>query len=102
METLLVVSPLVLVLLAVSWSLSTLSRQAKRQAEQMRAIDRRLKLVMDHLGIVERAPALPQVVREHLAAGRKIQAIKEYRAATGVSLKEAKDAVEGMGPPVIR
>jgi hypothetical protein len=35
-------------------------------------------------------------VKEALAAGRKIEAIKLYRAHTGLGLKEAKDAVEEM------
>jgi ribosomal protein L7/L12 len=42
-------------------------------------------------------------IREQLAAGRKIEAIKIYREQTGVGLKEAKDAVEmferGQTPP---
>jgi hypothetical protein len=37
-----------------------------------------------------------ETVRARLAAGRKIDAIKEYRRLTGVGLKEAKDAVEQM------
>lgn len=36
------------------------------------------------------------VVREHLRAGRMIQAIKSYRDATGANLKEAKEAVEAI------
>ena len=35
-------------------------------------------------------------VRAHLAAGRKIQAIKAYREQTGAGLKDAKDAVEAL------
>nr|WP_240939860.1 ribosomal protein L7/L12 [Planosporangium flavigriseum] len=50
---------------------------------------------MDHLGVVDKQPELPEVVRE-LEAGRKIQAIKAYRDATGAGLKEAKDAVEAL------
>lgn len=34
------------------------------------------------------------VVRSELRAGRKIDAIRLYRQATGVGLKDAKDAVE--------
>lgn len=34
------------------------------------------------------------LVLEHLLAGRKIDAVKAYRQATGAGLKEAKDAVE--------
>jgi ribosomal protein L7/L12 len=33
---------------------------------------------------------------ELIASGRTIQAVKLYRELTGVGLKEAKDAVEGM------
>ena len=50
---------------------------------------------MDHLGVVDEGPALPGV-REHLARGEKIKAIKAYRAATGADLKTAKEAVEAM------
>lgn len=41
----------------------------------------------------EHVEALQDIVRE-LAAGRKIGAIKRYREAFGVDLKEAKDAIE--------
>lgn len=37
-----------------------------------------------------------QAISAEIAGGRKIEAIKLYREATGVGLKEAKDAVEGM------
>jgi ribosomal protein L7/L12 len=37
-----------------------------------------------------------QEIESHLFAGRKIQAIKIYREATGLGLKEAKDAVEAI------
>jgi ribosomal protein L7/L12 len=44
-----------------------------------------------------------RAVREQIARGNKIEAIKIYREKTGVGLKEAKDAVEAMeaGRPVI-
>jgi len=35
-------------------------------------------------------------LRGLMAAGRKIEAIKQYRAATGVGLADAKDAVEAL------
>lgn len=37
-----------------------------------------------------------QAVREQVGRGNKIEAIRLYREATGVGLKEAKDAVEAM------
>ncbi|RPH58015.1 MAG: zinc-ribbon domain-containing protein, partial [Chloroflexi bacterium] len=42
-------------------------------------------------------------VREQIARGNKIEAIKIYREKTGVGLKEAKDAVEALeaGSPVV-
>ncbi|MFI9642342.1 hypothetical protein ACIG87_20130 [Micromonospora sp. NPDC051925] len=58
-------------------------------------IERRQRLIMDHLGIVDRGPALPGV-RDHLARGDKIKAIKAYREATGVDLRTAKEAVEAI------
>lgn len=43
-------------------------------------------------GAAERDPRL----RELLAAGKKIHAIKRYRELTGAGLKEAKDAVDAL------
>jgi ribosomal protein L7/L12 len=69
--------------------------EARWRVAEMRlaAIERNLKLVMDHLGVVVPDPEHPRVVAE-LRAGRKITAIKEYRDATGAGLAEAKAAVE--------
>lgn len=36
-------------------------------------------------------------IEEALAAGRKIDAVKLYREATGKGLKESKEAVEALG-----
>lgn len=58
-------------------------------------IERRQRLIMEHLGIVDRGPTLPGV-RDHLARGDKIKAIKAYREATGVDLRTAKEAVEAI------
>lgn len=35
-------------------------------------------------------------VRAHVAANRKIEAIKIYREITGLGLKESKDAIDAM------
>lgn len=91
---LVLLTTLLVYLVLMQFSLSNLSRQQKQQAERLRALDQRIRLVMDHLGVVEPAPNLPPAVVEHLAQGRKLQAIKAYREATGVGLKEAKQAVE--------
>jgi ribosomal protein L7/L12 len=92
---LLVLLLLPLALLLGLWPMSNLSRQAERQARQLRAIERRIQLIMDHLGASEPAQPMPEVMR-HLEAGRKLPAIKAYREVTGVSLKEAKEAVEAL------
>ena len=70
---------------------SKLGRTDRRIAQ----VERRLDLILDHLGIREDPPHLPQVTA-FLRDGKKIQAIKAYREATGAGLKEAKDAVERM------
>ena len=44
------------------------------------------------------AGTLPPRAREALAAGRKVQAIKLVREATGLGLKEAKELVDRAGP----
>ncbi|SCF37313.1 Ribosomal protein L7/L12 C-terminal domain-containing protein [Micromonospora purpureochromogenes] len=87
----------VLLLLVVALLGAQLSVPARRDgtAARLTEIERRLQLVMDHLGVVDDGPALPGV-REHLARGEKIKAIKAYRAATGADLKTAKEAVEAM------
>jgi ribosomal protein L7/L12 len=73
-----------------------LARRKTNTEARLAMIDRRLRLVMDHLGVAEPEPETADIVA-HLVAGRKIQAIKIYRDRTGAGLKEAKSAVEEMG-----
>ncbi len=42
--------------------------------------------------------SLPPAVIEAMQRGRKIEAIRLLRAASGMGLKEAKEAVEALGP----
>ncbi|MEV4478527.1 hypothetical protein [Micromonospora coxensis] len=86
-----------LLVLSLTLLLAQSARTGRRDATALRLaeIERRLDLVMRHLGVVDRGPALPGV-REHLARGEKIQAIKAYREATGADLRTAKEAVEAM------
>ena len=56
-------------------------------------VERKLDLILDHLGLREHDPRMDEVVAL-LRDDRKIQAIKVYREITGAGLKEAKDAVE--------
>ena len=69
--------------------ISTLERRLGRLAADLGA---ELSADDEHAPLPDRF----ETVRAHLAAGRKIEAIKEYRRLTGVGLKEAKDAVEQM------
>ena len=69
-----------------------------RTAYRLSEIERRLTLVMDHLGVEDRASAPPEV-REHLGRGDRIKAIAAYRRATGADLVTAKAAVEAMVDP---
>ncbi|MBE1488151.1 hypothetical protein [Plantactinospora soyae] len=84
--------PVLLILLTES---SSAARRQRESAVRLGRIERKLQLVLDHLGIVEPEPDLPEVLR-HLKEGRKIPAIKAYREATGESLRDAKNAVERM------
>ncbi|GIJ35882.1 hypothetical protein ACIBQ2_29465 [Micromonospora sediminimaris] len=68
-------------------------REVARTAYRLTELERRLTLVMDHLGVADTDP-LPPVVREHLARGNKIKAIAEYRKITGADLLTAKTVVE--------
>ncbi len=68
---------------------SRIGRADKRVAR----VERKLDLIMDHLGLRDEDPRMDEVValaRE----GKKVPAIKVYREITGAGLKEAKDAVE--------
>jgi ribosomal protein L7/L12 len=60
-------------------------------ALQIAALQRKLDLVITHLGITP--PEEPEVLA-HLAAGRTIEAVRAYRKQTGATLLEAKQAVD--------
>lgn len=62
-------------------------------AHRVRVLERKIDLVLEHLGL-----SLPsdefEEVRRLMEMGRKLDAIKEYRNITGVGLRDAKEAVE--------
>ncbi|MFI1165035.1 ribosomal protein L7/L12 [Streptomyces sp. NPDC020801] len=68
---------------------SRFSRADRRIAR----VERKLDLIIDHLGLREEDPALDEVTGL-VRAGKRIEAIKVYREATGAGLKEAKEAVD--------
>lgn len=60
-------------------------------------LDAKLDLLLKQAGIDDDPRKnIPQGVADALKRGEKIEAIRLYRGATGVGLKEAKDAVEAM------
>ncbi|MEO3821049.1 hypothetical protein [Plantactinospora sp. B24E8] len=71
---------------------------AKRQRDtvaRIARIDRKLQLVLTHLGVTDPEPELAEV-REHLRNGRTVAAVRAYRQATGEGLLAAKQAVDRM------
>jgi hypothetical protein len=79
------------ILLPLSWRLDSTDRRLRALSR----IDAKLDLLLKHAGI-EYTPYtnLPPNVIDALRRGKKIEAIKHYRNATSVSLKEAKDVIE--------
>ncbi|GAA3794198.1 hypothetical protein GCM10022403_030070 [Streptomyces coacervatus] len=77
------------VLLGIGSIESRISRAEKRTAR----VEHKLDLILDHLGLREPEPWSDEV-DALLRDGKKIQAIKAYREATGAGLREAKEAVD--------
>jgi hypothetical protein len=67
----------------------------RRADSKLDALHRRVDAIAEHLGI---APdqSCPAEVSDPAKAGRKMDAIKAYRKATGASLAEAKEFVEAL------
>jgi ribosomal protein L7/L12 len=66
-------------------------QERRSSAAQLAGVQRKLDLVLDHLGIA--TPEQAEVV-DHVANGRTVEAVRAYRKHTGVSLLEAKQAVD--------
>ncbi|MFC4045884.1 hypothetical protein ACFO1B_46360 [Dactylosporangium siamense] len=75
-----VLLPFVLVVLVAG---SGRRAAADHQARRLAVLERKLDLIMDHLGIREPEPDAPAVVIQELLAGRKIQAIKGVPGGDG-------------------
>lgn len=69
-------------------------RQAKRLSLQLKRLERKTDLLLAHAGIAEPEDPRMAELDALLAQGKKIQAIKLHREATGSDLVEAKEAVE--------
>lgn len=67
----------------------------EKRVAALSQVDAKLDLLLKQAGIAyDPFKNLPPQVTDALQRGEKIQAIKHYREATGVSLKQAKDDVE--------
>ncbi len=86
---------LVLVLAAFA-GIVTIQSRISLSDQRVGRVERKLDLILDHLGLREDDPRMDEVV-SLVRDGKKIQAIKVYREITGTGLKEAKDAVERLG-----
>jgi len=85
-----------LLTLLVLFGIGSIENRVSRQDKRMARVEHKLDLVLDHLGLREREPWSDEV-DALLREGKKIQAIKVYREATGAGLKEAKEAVDKLG-----
>ena len=78
----------------IAWLVSRLSNIEQRVAK-LYSVDAKLDLLLSHSGLeYDPYKNLPDAVVNALQGGRKIEAIKRYREATGIGLKEAKDFIE--------
>ena len=77
------------VLVGIAGVESRISRADRRVAR----VERKLDLVLDHLGLAEHDPRMAEVA-SLAREGKTVQAVKRYREITGDGLKESKEAVD--------
>lgn len=79
----------------VAAAIVALTTSGKSQLRALSRLEAKLDALLKHQGIrFDPYSDTPPPVVDALRRGEKIEAIKEYRTATGVGLKEAKDYVE--------
>jgi ribosomal protein L7/L12 len=93
MEYLFIAAAFVLPLLIALVLVGGRSRRDVSSPARLAAVERKLDLIMKHLGVADQPPREPDVV-QYLMQGQKINAIKVYRERTGVGLADAKAEVE--------
>lgn len=75
-----------------------LHRRVSAVADRLAGLSRleaKIDLLLKHAGLAyDPYKNVPAAVADAVQRGQKIEAIKLYRTATGVGLKEAKDCVE--------
>lgn len=91
-QSFIIASVVVLVLFAAVFMRLAILDQRLRGLSRLEA---KLDSLLKHSGIeFDPYRDVPQAVVEALERGKKIEAIKHYRAATGLGLREAKEFVE--------
>lgn len=84
-------------ILSVVFIFMTLFRvgSLERRVAALSSLNHKIDALLKHAGI-EYDPygELSEAVIQAIKRGEKIEAIKHYRAATGVGLKEAKESIE--------
>jgi hypothetical protein len=86
---------LILGLLSVIGILSARLNMIERRLGRLSSVEAKQDHLLNHFGLqYDPYKNLPNAVAEALRSENKIKAIKCYREATGVSLKEAKDFIE--------
>ena len=89
-------SQVVAILLVLSLFVNSI-REAILQRRRVTDLEFKVRFLFERAGIVyDPASMLAPAVRKAVADGKKIEAIKLYRDATGASLREAKNAVDRM------
>jgi ribosomal protein L7/L12 len=94
-EQIAVIAVMILCVLLVIGMLSKRMSQIEQRIAKVSSMDAKLDLLLKHAGLeYDPYKNLPREIVEAVQSGRKIEAIKRYREATAVGLKEAKDFIE--------
>ena len=89
------ISALILCVMLVNLLLGVRISKLEQRLSSISRIDAKLDILLKHSGLeYDPYKNLPAAVVEAVARGNKIEAIKRYREATAVGLKEAKDFIE--------
>ena len=94
-EQIALIAVLILCVVLVIGMLSTRMSKIEQRIAKVSGIDAKLDLLLQHAGLkYDPYKNLPRELVEAVRSGRKIEAIKRYREASAVGLKEAKDFIE--------
>ncbi|MFF5900947.1 hypothetical protein ACFY8O_34235 [Streptomyces argenteolus] len=88
---------LLVIVLSGVVTLVTVENRSSRLDRRVRALDRKMDLLLQHLQVGDDDPQLAGVaalIRE----GKDVAAIKKYREVTGADLLEVKQGVDRLNP----